>query len=129
MGRSAAVTEDIRVEVESFYVPERSAPQRDLYFFAYEVRITNQGHQPARLVSRHWCITDGRGRVEHVRGPGVVGEQPRLDPGQTFEYTSGCPLPTPLGSMLGSYQMVRDDGAAFEAEVALFTLEMPHSLN
>ena len=127
--RSAAVTEGIRVEVESFFVPERSEPAKSAYFFAYRVRIANEGTHPARLVSRHWVISDGNGREEHVRGPGVVGEQPRLEPGEAFEYTSFCPLPTPVGGMHGTYQMVRDDGAGFDAEIAPFTLAVPHALN
>lgn len=129
MGRSSATTEGIRVDVESSFVPERSAPARGHYFFSYRITITNDGDRPARLVSRHWVITDGNGRVEHVRGAGVVGEQPRLEPGQSFTYQSFCPLTTPIGSMAGSYQMVRDDGHGFEAEIDVFTLEEPNSLN
>ena len=129
MGRSETVTDGIRVRVQSFYVPERSAPQRNLYYFAYQIRISNEGPAPARLVSRHWVITDGNGAVEEVRGPGVVGESPRLERGETFEYTSACPLPTPLGSMHGRYHMIRDDGLSFDAEIAPFALELPHSLN
>lgn len=126
---SVAVTEGIRIEVEPRYVPERSSPAQECWFFAYRVRITNEGQEPAQLVSRHWIITDGGGRVEHVRGPGVVGETPRLEPGQTFEYTSFCPLPTPSGSMRGSYQMIRDDGRSFEAGIEVFTLMAPPLLN
>ena len=129
MSQSETVTDGIRVRVQSFYVPERSAPQRDFYYFAYQIRISNEGPAPARLVSRHWIITDGNGAVEEVRGPGVVGETPRLEQGESFEYTSSCPLPTPLGSMHGSYHMVRDDGRKFDAEIAPFALELPHSLN
>lgn len=129
MGRSTAWTEGIKVEVSSSYVPERSRPAQDFYYFAYRVQISNESDSPATLVSRHWVITDAAGREENVRGPGVVGEQPRLEPGESFQYTSACPLPTPLGSMRGSYQMVRDDGRAFDAEIEVFTLEMPHSLN
>lgn len=129
MGRSTATTQGIRVDVESSYVRERSHPARRQFFFAYRITITNRGHEPAQLQSRHWVITDGNGEVEHVRGPGVVGETPRLEPGQSFSYQSFCPLTTPIGSMEGSYQMVRDDGSAFDAEVALFTLEEPTSIN
>jgi ApaG protein len=129
MSRSETVTDGIRVRVQSFYVPERSAPQRNLYCFAYQIRISNEGSEPARLVSRHWVITDGLGNIEEVRGPGVVGETPRLEQGEAYQYTSACPLPTPLGSMRGEYQMVRDDGRRFEAEIALFALELPHTLN
>ncbi len=129
MGRSIATTDGIKVEVTSRYVPERSAPPEDLYFFAYKVKVSNDGREAARLVNRHWIITDAEGEVEQVRGPGVVGEQPRLEPGESFEYTSGCPLPTPRGSMRGTYEMWRDDGRRFKAEIAPFALEMPHTLN
>ncbi|MCE5247791.1 MAG: Co2+/Mg2+ efflux protein ApaG [Candidatus Polarisedimenticolia bacterium] len=129
MGHSVAQTEGVRVEVRSFYLPDRSEPARDIYFFGYRVRIANEGQSPVRLVSRHWIVTDGEGRVEHVRGPGVVGEQPRLEPGEAFEYTSFCPLPSSFGAMRGSYQMVRDDGSWFDAVIDSFSLEMPRSLN
>jgi ApaG protein len=129
MGRSIATTDGIKVEVTSRYVPERSAPPEDLYFFAYKVKVSNDGREAARLVNRHWIITDARGEVEQVHGPGVVGEQPRLEPGESFEYTSGCPLPTPRGSMRGTYEMWRDDGRRFLAEIAPFALEMPLTLN
>jgi ApaG protein len=129
MGRSTATTQGIRVDVESTFVHERSNPARRHYFFAYRITISNQGDAPAQLMARHWVITDGNGQVEHVRGPGVVGETPRLEPGQSFSYQSYCPLSTPIGSMEGRYQMVRDDGSVFEAEVALFTLEEPLSVN
>ncbi|MCU0253350.1 MAG: Co2+/Mg2+ efflux protein ApaG [Acidobacteria bacterium] len=129
MGRSTATTDGIRVEVTSRYVPERSAPPDDHYFFAYTVKVSNDGREAARLVNRHWIITDARGEVEQVHGPGVVGEQPRLEPGESFEYTGGCPLPTPRGSMRGTYEMWRDDGRRFLAEIAPFALEMPHTLN
>lgn len=126
---SVAVTEGIRVEVQPRYIPERSAPDQGHWFFAYRVVIANEGDQPAQLVSRHWIITDGTGRVEHVRGPGVVGETPRLEPGERFEYTSLCPLPTPNGSMRGTYQMVRDDGRSFDAEIEVFSLMAAPLLN
>jgi len=129
MGSSDAITSGIRVRVRSFYVPERSAPHDDLYYFAYEIRIANEGTSPARLVTRHWIILDAEERVEEVRGPGVVGHTPRLEPGESFEYKSACPLPTPGGSMRGTYQMVRDDGERFDAEIAPFTLELPHTLH
>jgi ApaG protein len=127
--RSEAVTEGIRVRAESFFVPERSDPGESRYFFAYRISIANEGSTPAKLVSRHWVISDGNGHLEHVRGPGVGGEQPRLEPGESFEYTSACPLPTPVGGMQGSYQMVRDDGNGFDAEIAPFTLAVPNTLN
>ncbi|MCU0225099.1 MAG: Co2+/Mg2+ efflux protein ApaG [Acidobacteria bacterium] len=129
MGRSIATTDGIKVEVTSRYVPERSAPPEDLYFFAYKVKVSNDGREAARLVNRHWIITDAQGEVEQVHGPGVVGEQPRLEPGESFEYTSACPLSTPRGSMRGTYEMWRDDGRRFQAEIAPFALEMPHTIN
>lgn len=126
---SAAVTEGIRVETESYYVSERSDPKADQYFFAYRIRITNEGLEPAKLVRRHWVIMDSLGEVQEVRGHGVVGEQPRLLPGETFEYTSACPLTTPVGSMRGTYRMLRDDGQSFDVEIAEFMLCMTGLLN
>jgi ApaG protein len=127
--RSEATTRGIRVEVQSVYLPERSDPDHGEWFYAYRVRIANEGDVSARLVSRHWVIIDGRGRVEEVRGPGVVGEQPTLQPGQSFEYTSGCPLRTPHGSMHGSYQMVTASGERFDAEIAPFALGEPQTVH
>jgi ApaG protein len=126
---SDTTTNGIRVQVASFYVEERSDPENDRYFFAYRVRISNVGAETAQLVSREWIITDADGNEERVQGPGVVGEQPVLDPGESFEYTSFCPLPTPVGSMHGSYWMVRPGGDSFEAQIAPFTLEVPGSVN
>jgi ApaG protein len=126
---SEATTRGVRVRVESSYVPERSSPREGRYFFAYRVRIANVGEETVQLVSRHWVITDGDGRVEHVQGPGVVGEQPVLEPGESFEYTSFCPLPTPIGSMHGTYQMVAAGGSRFDAEIAPFSLAVPSALN
>jgi len=126
---SDTTTRGVRVEVHPFYVPERSSPRDGQYFFAYRVRITNAGEHAVQLVSRHWVITDGDGQVEHVRGPGVVGEQPVLASGESFEYTSFCPLPTPIGSMHGTYRMVTADGAGFDAEIGLFSLAVPAALN
>jgi ApaG protein len=119
---SEAITRGIRVEVQSVFVPERSDPDNSEWFYAYRVRIANEGDATAQLLSRHWVIIDGRGHVEEVRGPGVVGEQPVLKPGQSFEYTSGCPLRTAHGSMHGSYQMVTAGGERFDAEIAPFAL-------
>ena len=121
--------DDIRVEAESLYLPERSAPDESYYFFAYRIRIENAGSRSAQLIARHWIITDAVGRVQEVRGEGVVGEQPQLAPGESFTYSSFCPLPTPLGSMRGSYRMRRDDGSEFEAPIPVFTLATPHCLN
>jgi ApaG protein len=129
MGRSEAVTGGIRVEVEADYWPERSQPQAGRFAFAYRVRIQNVGSEPATLQSRHWLITDAAGRVEDVRGEGVVGKQPRLGPGQAFEYASWAQLRTPYGAMRGSYEMERPDGSTFDAEVAEFSLTQPNALN
>jgi ApaG protein len=126
---SEAVTQGVRVSVKSTYVAEQSAPRQHRYVFAYTVRIANEGKRPVQLVSRHWIITHGSGRVEEVRGPGVVGAQPRLEPGQHFEYTSGCVLSTPHGTMHGTYEMKRDDSSTFQANIAPFSLSMPYTLN
>jgi ApaG protein len=126
---STATTDGIEVSVESEFRPDRSAPAQARYLFTYTVRIANLGSSPARLVSRHWIITDARGEREEVRGEGVIGKQPHLAPGQSFRYTSFCVLRTPLGQMRGSYTMSRDDGATFEAEIAPFALAVPGSLN
>ena len=126
---STAVTEGIRVEVQGTYQPERSEPGQRRWVFAYTVTITNEGTEPAQLMTRHWIIVDGTGHREDVRGDGVVGHQPRLEPGQSFEYTSSCVLKTSHGSMRGSYQLVRDDGRAFDAEIAQFPLVVPGMVN
>jgi ApaG protein len=122
---SSAVTDGIRVTVHAQYLAEQSAPGLGRYVFAYTVAIANEGAGPAQLRTRHWIITDGRGKVEEVKGDGVVGEQPRLAPGQRFQYTSGCVLATPVGMMHGTYQMHRDDGSCFDAVIAPFSLVMP----
>ena len=126
---SNAITNGIRVTVSSNYIPAQSAPKARRYVFAYTVRIANEGTEAAQLKSRHWVITDGNGKIEQVKGPGVVGEQPMLRPGEHFEYTSGCVLETPRGSMEGSYQMLRSDGTEFDATIAPFALMLPYSLN
>jgi ApaG protein len=126
---STALTDGIRVSVNSVYVPEQSAPKAHRYVFAYTVKIANEGGSPAQLKTRHWIITDGNGKVEEVRGPGVVGQQPLLRPGEHFEYTSGCVLQTPRGEMRGTYQMYRPDGSMFDATIAPFALALPYSLN
>ena len=112
---SNAITNGIRVTVSSNYIPAQSAPKARRYVFAYTVRIANEGTESAQLKSRHWIITDGNGKVEEVRGPGVVGKQPSLDPGEALEYRSGCVLKTSRGTMRGSYQMERSDGTSFDA--------------
>ncbi len=127
--QSDVVTDGIRVTVRSQYVPDQSAPRSRRYVFAYSVRIENQGSEPAQLRTRHWVITDGDGKIEEVRGPGVVGQTPYLRPGEHFEYTSGCILQTPRGDMRGTYQMIRPDGREFDARIATFVLALPHSLN
>jgi ApaG protein len=126
---STALTQGIRITVSTVYVASQSVPSSHRYVFAYTVRIANEGAEPAQLRSRHWIITHGNGKVEEVRGPGVVGQQPNLKPGEHFEYTSGCVLETPRGTMHGTYQMHTVDGRAFDAEIAPFQLAMPHSLN
>jgi len=126
---SEAMTRGIRVEVRPNYLENQSDPRSGLWMFAYHVRILNDSTDTVQLLSRHWIITDATGRVEEVRGPGVVGEQPVLAPGQSFDYTSGCPLPTPMGTMHGTYQMVTQRGERFDAEIAPFTLAEPYTVN
>jgi ApaG protein len=126
---SEAVTQGVRVRVQSQYDPSRSRPHQNQWFFLYTVRISNESSATVQLLSRHWIITDATGHVEEVRGPGVVGEQPVLGPGQSFEYTSGCPLTTPFGSMHGTYQMATGGGERFDATIASFTLSEPHALH
>ena len=127
---SDTITQGVRVQVRARYSAEHSDPQRSHWFFLYTIRIANEGEQPVQLMTRHWVITDATGHVEEVRGPGVVGVQPRLDPGEHFEYTSGCPLPTPFGSMEGSFQMVtEDEDGGFNAKVERFELREPHGLH
>lgn len=126
---SEAVTNNVRVEVESQYAPDRSQPFESRWFFHYTVRITNEGDETIQLLSRHWIITDGTGHVEEVTGAGVVGEQPVLTSGETFEYTSGCPLKTSTGTMRGTYQMVTEDGTHFDVEIAPFSLAEPYTVH
>ena len=126
---STATTQGIRVEVESKYVPQQSSPRDHHYVFAYTVRIANVGDAFAQLLARHWVITDADGHVEEVRGPGVVGQQPRLHPGDSFEYTSGCVLRTPRGTMHGTYEFTRANADRFDATIAPFELRLPLTLN
>jgi ApaG protein len=119
----------IAIEVATRFLPEESAPDDGRYVFAYTIRIHNHGPVPAQLISRHWIITDANGKVQEVRGDGVVGEQPRLAPGESFEYTSGAVLETGLGTMRGSYRMRTDDGTAFDAPIDPFTLSIPRTLH
>jgi ApaG protein len=129
MFTSEAVTRGVRVHVASQYAPERSQPGNNQWFFLYTVTIHNTGTETVQLLTRHWIITDGAGHVEEVRGPGVVGRQPTLAPGEKFEYTSGCPLTTAFGVMEGSYQMITESGERFDAKVAPFTLSEPYSVH
>jgi ApaG protein len=126
---SDAVTNSIRVEVMSRHSPENSRPQQGEWVFEYTVRITNQGSETVQLLSRHWIITDASEHVEEVRGFGVVGEQPVLAPGESFKYSSWCPLKTPMGKMRGTYQMARAGGAQFEIEIAPFALKAAYTVN
>jgi len=126
---SEAVTNDIRVEVLSRYSAENSRPLEDNWIFQYTVRITNQGSETVQIISRHWIITDGAQNTEEVQGPGVVGEQPVLAPGESFQYSSWCPLKTPTGKMHGTYQMVRANGNQFDIEIAPFALKAKYAVN
>lgn len=123
-----AVTDGVRVTVESFYLPDRSDPAAPAYAFAYVVTIGNEGAEAVQLRRRHWIITDGNGEVREVEGPGVVGEEPVIAPGQAHEYTSGAVLPTPVGTMQGSYEMHRPNGKTFRATIPLFPLRCPGAL-
>jgi ApaG protein len=129
MFTSEAVTRGVRVNVESEYAPDSSEPLKNQWFFLYKVTITNNSSEIVQLLTRHWIITDGTGRVEEVRGPGVVGKQPILKPGESFEYTSGCPLTTPFGVMEGTYQMITESGDRFDAKIAPFTLSEPYKVH
>jgi ApaG protein len=128
-GNSEAITRSIRVNVEAQYSPAHSHPANQQWFFLYTIRITNEGQETVQLISRHWLITDANDRVEEVRGLGVIGQQPVLAPGESFEYTSGCPLPTSFGVMRGTYHMVTDRGERFEIEIAPFYLQGPYSVH
>ena len=126
---SEMVTRGIRIRVSPEFLVEQSDPGSGLWLHAYHVEIENTGDHAVQLISRHWIITNARGEVEHVRGPGVVGHQPRLQQGEAFHYTSGCPMDTSMGTMHGSFRMVFEDGEAFDAEIAPFTLSEPFGLN
>ena len=119
---------EIDVTAQAVYIAERSEPDQERYFFAYTITIRNTGNIAAKLLTRHWVITDGYGEVEHVRGPGVVGYQPSLQPGQSFTYTSGAILKTPTGMMQGEYLMVRLDGTRFETGIPAFALVAPEAV-
>ena len=126
---SETTTRGIRIQVRSEFVPERSSPRDSSFLFQYHVRVSNVGTETAQLISREWIITNAEGEVERVKGPGVVGEQPVLHPGWSFEFTSYCPLKTAVGSMQGSYQMLTTDGERFDALISPFTLAVPNALN
>ena len=124
-----AAPHSIRVDVETTYLSDQSDPVESRYVFAYTITIRNEGKYPAKLLSRHWLITDANGKIQEVRGDGVVGEQPHLKPGQGFRYSSGAVLETPVGAMQGSYQMLADDGEHFDAPIAPFRLAIPGVLH
>jgi ApaG protein len=128
MFTSEAVTRAVRVSVVSEYAPARSRPQANEWFFLYTITIKNEGDEPVQLMSRYWIITNAAGEVEEVRGPGVIGQQPVITPGETFTYTSGCPLTTQFGTMEGTYQMTTASGEAFDVKIAPFTLSEPYSV-
>ena len=129
MPESSATTHGIRVDVVSSFAAEQSAPEEGHWFFLYQLTILNRSERTVQLVSREWRITNADGRTEHVRGPGVVGQQPVLRPSEGFQYVSGCPLDTPVGTMAGAYQMVDEDGEPFDVEIAAFALADPMALN
>lgn len=129
MSSSLAVTKGVRVHVDARFSPPHSDPRKREWFFLYTIRIENEGTETVQLVNRHWIITDANGHVEEVRGPGVVGKQPVLQRGESFEYTSGCPLRTPFGSMRGTYEMVTAQGEHFDATIAPFALRETESFN
>ncbi len=120
---------DVKVVANAFYLPDQSDEEEDRYVFAYTITIRNEGSVPAKLISRHWIITDSDNRIQEVRGVGVVGEQPLLAPKESFEYTSGTSLGTPVGTMRGTYQMVAEDGTQFDAPIPEFTLSVPRVLH
>ena len=129
MFTSEAVTRGVRVLVNAEYAAARSRPADHYWFFLYTITIANDGDDTVQLVTRHWIITDGNNHIDEVKGPGVVGEQPVLKPGETFTYTSGCPLRTPFGVMTGTYQMLTGDGVEFDATIAPFTLSEPYTVH
>lgn len=129
MPANEATTFAIQVHVESEFAPHLSDPAQKRWFFVYKIRITNLRRETVQLLNRSWIITDAEGRIERVRGPGVVGEQPVLPPGAAFEYSSGCPLETPFGSMHGTYELANENGQRFEVEIPPFALRLPTSMN
>ncbi len=126
---SNLLTKGINIQVEPEYIPQRSDPTKPIYYFAYHITITNESEKIIQLISRYWHITDSNGNVEEIRGPGVVGKQPKLKKGELFKYTSFCPLPTEFGVMYGAFRMVRDSGDSFNARIKPFKLAVPFSVN
>lgn len=122
-------TKGIRIQAAPEFVPERSDLENGMFFFSYQIDIRNEGEETVQLISRHWIISDANGRTEEVEGPGVVGEQPVLQPGENFTYTSFCPLSTPIGSMRGTYQMINEAGEPFDVVIPTFTLTLPNLLH
>jgi ApaG protein len=129
MFTSEALTRGVRVQVLARYSPERSQPADNKWFFLYTVTISNEGHETVQLLTRHWMVSDGSGVIDEVRGPGVVGKQPTLAPGESFEYTSGWPLSTPFGILEGTYQMMTEAGESFDATIAPITLSEPYTVH
>jgi ApaG protein len=129
MQNQKSTSSEFRIETSVTYIAKESRPESSYYFFSYRIRVSNKGSQTAQLLSRHWIITDGQGHVEEVRGPGVIGQQPRINPGQHFEYDSACPLPTSSGSMRGSYQMQLASGELIEVNIPEFFLVAPQALH
>lgn len=123
------MSQNINIDIDTLYIESESSPEDSQYVFAYTITITNSGTEAAKLMTRHWIITDANGHIEEVRGDGVVGEQPYLKPGEGFQYTSGAVLKTPVGTMSGSYQMLTDDGSNFDAEIPEFILSSPRTLH
>lgn len=123
----SSTTQTVEINVTPVFIEDRSSPEDNMYFWAYTVVVQNRGKTPVQLKSRFWRITDGQGRVQEVRGSGVVGEQPTIPPGASFEYTSGCPLNTPSGLMTGEYTMMGDDGKRFNVTIPLFSLDSPYA--
>lgn len=126
---SESTNDGVRVHVTSRYSPDRSEPFKNVWLFLYTIEISNEGTEPVQLISRHWIIKDAESNIEEVKGLGVVGQQPTLAPGDTFEYTSSCPLSTPFGTMEGSYQMVNSSGKRFDVKIATFTLSEPYTIH
>jgi len=129
MGIQKAFIPDIEIETRVTYIEAESRPESHYYYFSYKIRIHNKSNQGTQLLSRHWVITDSYGEVEEVRGAGVIGQQPKINQGQSFEYQSACPLPTPSGSMKGTYQFISDSGETFDIEIPEFYLICPSALH